>query len=334
VKHWRPHELELLRQMRARFLDGTAGAHDYWTSPETLALYDATFGERIGWKWDAVLRELAARGWQPRSRRVLDCGCGSGSAGRRALAAWPHLAAYCAHDRSPLAVQFAAERVRAAFPAVAVSSRAEADRDTLLLLSHVLTELAPADFDRVLALAREAGEVVWVEAGTHAGSRRLIEARERLRAELAVIAPCTHRAPCGLLTAENARHWCHHFARVPSEIFQDARWIEFGRELGIDLRSLPYSFLVLARDAAPQPDGISRVIGQPREYKGHAKVLSCQASGVAEFMLQKRDAPALHRAVIRSEEAPLFRCQIAAGKIVGGEKHLPHSSSVPQPPPP
>jgi hypothetical protein len=123
-----------------------------------------------------------------------------------------------------------------------------------------------------------------------------------------------------LLAAENARHWCHHFAQVPSAVFQDARWIEFGRELGIDLRSLPYSFLVLARAAAPPQDGISRVIGHPREFKGYAKVLSCQAAGVSELILQKRDAPELHRAVVRSSEAPLFRWQLASGKIVGGKE--------------
>jgi ribosomal protein RSM22 (predicted rRNA methylase) len=86
------------------------------------------------------------------------------------------------------------------------------------------------------------------------------------------------------------------------------------------LRSLPYSFLVLARAASPHAEGFSRILGEPREFKGHAKVLSCQAAGVAEFMLQKRDAPALHKAVVRGDEAPLFRWQIAEGKIVGGEK--------------
>jgi len=61
-----------------------------------------------------------------------------------------------------------------------------------------------------------------------------------------------------------------------------------------DLRSLPYSFLVLTRDPPPPgPTGLSRLIGEPREGRGHYKVLSCQSAGVAEFMLQKRDAPEL-----------------------------------------
>jgi hypothetical protein len=107
--------------------------------------------------------------------------------------------------------------------------------------------------------------------------------------------------------------------------------MEFGRELGIDLRSLPYSFLVLAREAPLPAQDFSRIIGAPREYKGYARVLSCQADGVAEFMLQKRDAPALHKAVLRGDEVPLFRWQIAEGKIVAGEKLAPLSIGA-QPP--
>lgn len=322
MKLWSAADLAILRKLRERFLAGTAGAADYWRSTEELALYDATFAERIGWKWDAVLRELALRGWQPRSRRVLDWGCGSGVAGRRVLANWPTLASYCTHDRSAQAMRFATEKVRAVFPQIEISSGREVGDDTLLLLSHVISELSARQLDELLEIAQRAGEIIWVEAGTHADSRRLIEVRERLTeiSPLAVVAPCTHHAACGLLSAKNERHWCHHFARVPSEVFQDARWVEFGREMGIDLRSLPYSFLVLDRDAAPTPADFSRVIGEAREFKGYAKVLSCHVNGVADLMLQKRDDPALHKAVLRGDEAPLFRWQLEAGKIIGGEK--------------
>jgi len=337
MKLWPAGEIATLHKLRERFLAGTAGAADYWRYPDELPLYDSTFGERIGWKWDAVLRELALRGWQPRSRRVLDWGCGSGIAGRRALSQWNSLTRYAAHDRSAMAMRYATERVRADFPHIEISPSREVDADTLLLLSHVISELSARQLDELLEVAPRAGEIIWVEAGTHTDSRRLIEVRERLRrtpggspedhgraahGTFEVVAPCTHRSACGLLSAKNERHWCHHFAHVPSDVFQDARWAEFGRELGIDLRSLPYSFLVLGRDSAPQAPGFSRVIGEAREFKGHAKVLSCHVDGVADLMLQKRDAPALHKAVLRGDEAPLFRWQIADGRIVGGSKEI------------
>jgi ribosomal protein RSM22 (predicted rRNA methylase) len=37
-----------------------------------------------------------------------------------------------------------------------------------------------------------------------------------------------------------------------------------------------------------QESGWSRVIGTPREFKGHLKVLACDAGGVQDWVLQKR----------------------------------------------
>lgn len=320
TKHFTKIQFVALNRMRERFLKGTAGAQDYWRFEEDLALYDSTFGERIGWKWDAVLRELARRGWSPQSRTAIDWGCGTGIAGRRVLAEWPQVKTLALHDRSPLAVRFATDRGRQAFPSVEIRRFEKAEPNTLLLVSHVANELPPAALDELLALAAQAREIIWVEAGTHADSRRLSEIRDRLLSGgFTIIAPCTHQARCGMLAPWNERHWCHHFASPPAEAFQDARWAEFGKELSIDLRSLPYSFLVLSRAAAPLAPGFSRVIGEVREAKGYCKVLSCQSEDVAEFMLQKRDAPELHRELRKGHETPIYRWSVDDGKIKSGE---------------
>src|SRR5689334_19818307 len=122
MKHWSADELKTLARLREGFLTGRAGERDYWRSETELALYDESFGERIGWKWDAVLGELKQRGWSPRSRHILDWGCGSGVAGRRVLDAWPdRFESIALHDRSPLAMAFAAERAGSAHPSVRVS---------------------------------------------------------------------------------------------------------------------------------------------------------------------------------------------------------------------
>ena len=65
-RYWKKDDLALLRRLRERFIARTAGERDYWQSDEELELYDTTFGERIGWKWDAVLTGLEALGWKPR----------------------------------------------------------------------------------------------------------------------------------------------------------------------------------------------------------------------------------------------------------------------------
>ena len=118
-----------------------------------------------------------------------------------------------------------------------------------------------------------------------------------------------------MLAAENAPHWCHHFGRVPSHVFQDSGWAQFGRELGIDLRSLPYSFLVLSRTPSPEAPGAARIIGAPREAKGRMEILACDSSGVAEATLQKRDHPGLFKALQKGKAEPVQRWRVAEGKI-------------------
>lgn len=77
---WQQLDWEVLDRLRARFLRGGSG--DYWRSWHDLAQYDHTFGQRVAWKWAAVLGELGRLGWQPPVDAVLDWGCGSGVAGR------------------------------------------------------------------------------------------------------------------------------------------------------------------------------------------------------------------------------------------------------------
>lgn len=318
----------LLDRLRARFLGSPATGGDYWESNELLESYDGTFAERIGWKWDAVLAELVRRGWTPPRGAFLDWGCGSGVAGRRVVRAFGE--AVCTklfvHDRSPLARKFAARRARESFPQLAVEEAPDwgdlaPPESFTLVISHVLNELPPAESAALLALVRRAAAVIWVEPGTSEVASTLVALREELRGEFAVVAPCTHQAACGLLAPENQQHWCHHFAKPPIEAFTSAFWSDFSRQLGIDLRSLPYSFLVLERPRteAPTPPGWSRVLGEPREFKGHHKVLSCEVGGVHERMVQKRDDAALYKQLKRMPAPPVFAWEVRDEKIVGGK---------------
>jgi ribosomal protein RSM22 (predicted rRNA methylase) len=185
------------------------------------------------------------------------------------------------------------------------------------LISHVLTELSKRQMDELLALAGNATALIWVEPGTYEVSRALIAAREKLRAQFHVVAPCTHQAGCGLLTSGNERHWCHHFAPSPPEVFKDGNWARFAKLTGIDLRSLPVSFLVLDKRPRPAlPAGATRVIGQPRLYKAHALLLGCEASGVRERRLTKRALPEEFRQVRKDRVDLLQVWQCAGDEIV------------------
>lgn len=310
-----------LERMRAAFLAGTAGGADYWQTESDLAAYDATFAQRIGWKWDYVLEELKRRGWTPPAGEVLDWGCGSGIAARAFLDHFgtKETARLRLWDRSHLAVTFAARRAREKFNSLKIVTglNSGAVFDGTLLISHVLTELTSEQTEALAELAAQATSVIWVEPGTYECSLTLIAIRERLRERMNVIAPCTHAGRCGILAPENERHWCHHFAAPPPEVFVDGDWSRFANLLGIDLRDLPLSFLVLdSRPAPPLRPGAGRVLGHPRIYKAHALLLGCDASGVSERKLTKRTHPEEYRALKKGAAEVLREWECAGSEIV------------------
>ncbi|HEX5219066.1 MAG TPA: small ribosomal subunit Rsm22 family protein [Verrucomicrobiae bacterium] len=284
-----------LERMRAAFLQNTAGAADYWQSESDLVSYDTTFAQRIGWKWDYVLGELKRRGWSSPKGELVDWGCGSGIASRAFLDHFGEksVSALQLWDRSSLAMSYATARARAKYPRLnIVGGNGSPTTDSILLISHVLTELTPEQTQALADEALKAQCVLWVEPGTYESSLTLIAVRERLRGQFSIVAPCTHQERCGILARENERHWCHHFASPPSEVFTDSNWARFATATGIDLRDLPLSFLVLDKPPPPVlPANAGRVIGHARIYKGHALLLGCDASGVRERKLTKRYFP-------------------------------------------
>lgn len=282
-----------LHRLRAAFLQPAPPVPDYWQSEIDLESYDATFAQRIGWKWDYVLEELRRRGWVPPAGQVLDWGCGTAIASRAYLDHFgpDTVQGLWLWDRSALARAYAQRRIRAKYPGLEVQVGL-IERPDLLLISHVLGELTPHQIEPLTGLVARATATLWVEPGTYEASLTLIAVREKLRASLHVVAPCLHRERCGILAPENERHWCHHFAPSPPETYTDPFWGRFAHEMNIDLRSLPVSFLVLDQRPAPAvPAHAVRVIGRPRVYKPHARILACDASGVREYRLTRRRLP-------------------------------------------
>jgi hypothetical protein len=332
---WEDLDWPALDRLRGGFLSGAAASGPYWASQSDLASYDFTYGERIGWKWDQVIRELKLRDWRPHARAVFDWGCGSGIAARRVIAAFgpENFESLTVWDHSPHACDFAAEAAQATFPALSIGQAtpgflAGDSPIGLLLISHVLNELPPASLSSLRSLAARAEEIMWVEPGTHTVSRQLGALREEFRQHFRVVAPCTHQNACPILAPGNERHWCHHFAPPPGEIFADSQWVKFGQRAGIDLRSLPYAFLTLdRRPADPAASGLSRVIGRPEHFKPYARVLNCDATGLAELELPKRADKALFKQLERSKAPLVYRWQRTDTNITGGESLAP---SVPE----
>jgi SAM-dependent methyltransferase len=345
---WTELDWKALDRLRDGFLQGVATKAAYWQSEADLASYDFTYGERIGWKWDHVLRELRLRGWAPQSRRIFDWGCGSGIASRRVISFFgaEHFDELTVWDHSPAACDFATDAASRSFPNLAVASATPSlmagdAAIGLLVISHVFNELPATALSELKALVRRAAEVIWVEPGTHPVSRSLGAIRDELLAEFDVIAPCTHALACPALAPGNERDWCHFFAPPPSEIFAHPEWVKFGQRAGIDLRSLPYCFVAMKRrvsDAASQDEisdtgveeglkasalagagDLSRVIGRPEHFKPYVRVLNCDATGLNELELLKRTDPALYKQLDRTKAPLVYRWRRDGKRILGGE---------------
>lgn len=313
-----PSDWRRLRALRDRFL--TDASEEYWTAGD-LALYDATFAQRIGWKWDGVLRTLDRAGWTPQSQRLLDWGCGSGIAGRVA-AEWAGIREAEVYDQSAAAMKFAVERFGAAGVQAKAGRHDAAPSDALLVISHVAGELTEQELAQLAKFAASAPEIIWVEPGSFEISRRLTAMHDVLQtAGHHLIAPCTHEAPCPMNGRE--RDWCHFFAGPPGGIFHLPFWQEFSRQLEIDLRALPYSFLAMSKHASPRwPDGAERLIGRPRALKGHCEVLCCGSQGLPTRTVQKRDMPELFRQLTREGAGGVFRWEVNPDRphrVAGGE---------------
>lgn len=348
---WNELHWPILDRLRTKFLQSAGPASAYWETPADLAHYDLTYGERIGWKWDHVLRELEMRGWRPRSRHVFEWGCGSGVAARRVIAFFgpEQFESLTVWDHSALACDYAENAATQAFPRLNVAQATPGLLKAttpigLLILSHVLNELSPEAIDELRELIARSDAVIWVEPGTHAVSRQLGRIRDELREKFLIVAPCTHELGCPMFAPENERHWCHFFAPPPAEIFADSNWVKFGHRVGIDLRSLPYAFVAADRSRAPEPvagpaaetrnmpavpvtSTVSRVIGRVEHFKPYARLLNCDASGLAELELPKRADPALFKQLERTKAPLVYRWRREGNKILGGE---PAVTSTPE----
>lgn len=298
--------LTRITRLRELFLDEERGGNalaDYWRTEADVAAYDQVLGTRIGWKWHAALAECRDRGFtRADGEVVLDFGCGSGIAARCFVQQFGAREVLC-HDRSRTAAAFAAKALRAQFPAIAAKAVQSVDdlRPDVLLVSHVLGELDAAGQVDLAGLIERSRRVLIVEPGNRTISRRLSALRDELLAAFHIVAPCPHATDCPALATPN--DWCHFFAAPPNEAFTDSDWVLTMRALGIDSRSLPYSFLALSREpvaVAPPPH---RVLGRPDQGKHVTKVLVCEAAGLRTASVPKRTAAELWRALKKHPES-------------------------------
>lgn len=257
---------------------------DYWKSAEYLRQYDLTFGKRIHWKWEAILQELFALGFEiSKTTTVLDWGCGSGIAIETLLSRFsPKLfSKLFVFDRSQAALNYAIQKLKSDAAPIETWN---GEPYNLLLLSHVLNEAS--DLESIADLIRSADHVIWLEPGTPFSSEKLIQIRETFRDQFQVLAPCPHQNSCGL-THRPSRHWCHFYLPPSAEVFHSSFWKTWSEKMQIDLRSLTVSYLVLSK-SGPNPISQSRILGRPKLQTRSIQLTLCEPETIRELSLPKK----------------------------------------------
>ena len=278
-------KLSILKKIRSNFLkDSPSKTSDYWSSLEHLEAYDEVFARRILWKWNAVITELEHRQVSLPRGPILDYGSGTGVACEAVSRAWQ--GEFLLFDRSSLAMRYASEKLTTLNIKVKSIKDPGQEAYSTFLASHVLSEMESVEFEQFLACIKKARFLILVEAGTPEVARRLSRIREELLGGTwYTVAPCTHNESCPLLNS--TQDWCHFFAKPPSEIFIDSKWGKIGSELGIDLRSLPLSYLVMSRDPV-HLEGGRRLIGRVRQGAKASSFYTCGSEG---FSLHQEKMP-------------------------------------------
>jgi ribosomal protein RSM22 (predicted rRNA methylase) len=219
-----------------------------------------------------ILSELESYAPFPKRLRVLDFGCGPGTASvalllrRKVTELWQV-------DVVDEALGDAAFFARA----LGVEPRQAhevppGERFDLILAANVLSE-TEAPLEEFLT---EQGHLVVVEPALKGATRRLMQWRDRLAARgYRIAAPCLRSTPCPMLEREDL--WCHMDVAWP----RPAGIAEVDRRVGLQKESLKYSYVVVTRGGPTLADlgGTQRVVSNLHKEKGKAWTMLCGRGG-------------------------------------------------------
>ncbi len=218
-----------------------------------------------------VLEELETYATLPERPRVLDFGCGPGTASIAFLARRPAGELWLV-DAVDEALDDAERFARALGAQPRRAHEPPAGPFDLVLAANVLSE-ATAPLEDLLA---DQGYLVIVEPALREATRKLMELRDRLAARgFRIAAPCLDRERCPMLEHEDL--WCHQDAPWP----RPAAIAEVDRRAGLVKETLKYSYLVVTRKGRTLADrgGDARVVSNLHREKGKAWAWVCGRAG-------------------------------------------------------
>jgi len=294
-----------VRELSAMFNGVTPHRPGYLANPKLRRAYVHYYLPVNAEKVSRVLKELDAYAPERPKPRVLDFGCGPGTAAIAALLHRP-VADLVLVD----VVDEALDDARFFCKELGVTPRTmhevPDEKFDLILAANVFAEQL-ASLEEHLA---EGGYLVVVEPALKATTRKLEEWRdEMVRRGFRVAAPCVGQAKCPML--ERTDLWCHMDISWP----RPATVNEIDKRLGLDKESLKFSYAVITKGGRTLADlgGEVRVVSNLHKEKGKAWAWVCGKSGP----LCRAEVLTRHR----SEETAAFfhadRGQVLAMKVEG-----------------
>ena len=233
----------------------------------------------------AVFRQVSLQrpGWRPTS--LLDAGAGPGMAALAAREAWPSLEDLTLLEVEPAMVAAGRELLPGARWLTGDVATATG-RANVVVCSYVLGELADVAASAARLWACTTDTIAFVEPGTPAGYRRVLEARAAvIEAGGFTVAPCPHDLPCPLPGDD----WCHFAIRLPrSKLHRRAKGVELGYE------DEKFSYAVLSRE--PVAKAPARIIRQPQVRSGHVRLVTCEPDRIQARTVSRKQGPVYKKA--------------------------------------
>lgn len=231
-----------------------------------------------------------------RPLRVLDFGCGPGTASLALLESFPLPTTLTLVDRSPAMLTMSSKLLNAwslmkniaLVPFSAVLTLETSQEYDLILACNVLNELSNLEqerlCDKLLSQLSSNGVLLLLEPALQSSTRQLMQLRDTLllkHRNLVPLFPCTHRDACPMLR-ESGEDWCHGTLQWTAPPLVN----QFDSILGFNKHRIKYASLILQRDGHI-PEGM-RVIGESSKGRAGTEALLCGAEHYGVVRLPKR----------------------------------------------
>lgn len=318
----------------------------YLNQPQFRAAYLLYFLPINFAKTRWVLEDLPDTFWNKKRFRILDLGCGPGSATLAFLdllqsknpraeleIVLVEQNAHILRDAQALIKAFAPKTrlVIHAFPLWLHGFRFQGEYD-LILMSHVLNELVKLGaqeraewlFPRLEQHLTPSGICALLEPALKRPTRELMALRDHLieDATFSVLAPCLHNQVCPMLAATR-NDWCHFYVD-----WQEPEYLQqLDRLVKNDNRFLKVAYLLLGRKSAWQqtiyrPENYFRVVSNRMKTRGKTESVLCGPPGRLTVSRLDRDRKPANAALDELRRGDLVELDFGEGRSFEVSRHI------------